>query len=457
MKNRCTPPKLAPTFFLWSIITSIIAAAAAAGFTAAGGSRAEAAEAWPQWRGPRGDGVSSAADLPISWAEDSGIKWKCPLPPWGASTPAIWDDAVFVTTQADDERLLLLRIDAKKGDIVWTREVGREQTPRAAQLRKAGEERRAQKFHNTHNLATPSPVTDGQLVVCHWGNGLLAAYDFDGNKLWQRNLQEEHGKYTIWWGHGNSPILYGDLVINVCMQDSLADLPGDPSPSYIAAYHKRSGAPAWKVLRPTAATAESCDSYTTPILRVNNKRTEMIVWGGQILDAYDPQTGRKLWELTGLSGNRVIPSPVLYGDMIFAIQGMRQALLAVRPSGDGPRTRDDIVWKFDQGTSDSPSPIVVGEQLFMISNDGVLRCFDPVEGRLLWKERLRGEYRASPIAAAGRLYFVNMKGLTTVVSASRRFDKLTENQLDDEFVASPAVAHGCIYLRGKNALYCIGR
>jgi outer membrane protein assembly factor BamB len=415
------------------------------------------AENWPQWRGPQGDGLSGEKDLPIAWSEKSALRWKCPLPEWGDSTPAIWGDAVFLTSHVDDQKLVLLRINKQSGQIEWTQQVGTASTPRAAALHKSGEDRRQQKFHRSHNLATPSPATDGEVVAVHFGNGDLAAYGFDGKQLWQRNLQTDHGAYTIWWGHANSPVLCGELVISVCMQDSCADLPGEPAPSYVVAHHKRTGALKWKQPRPTAATQESCDSYATPILWRNRDRQEMLVWGGQTLDAYDPATGRRLWELPGLTGNRVIPSPVTGHGMVYVVQGMRQPLLAVRPGGDGRRGRDDIVWKFDQGTSDSPSPVCVGEQLFMVNNDGIVRCFDAPSGRIVWKERLKGEYRASPVAAEGRLYFLNTKGLATVISASRRFDRLTENQLDDETIASPAISDGKLFIRGQKNLYCLAK
>ena len=416
-----------------------------------------AAADWTEWRGPTGDGVSRESGLPVAWSEHLGVRWKRELPEWGNSTPAIVGDAIFVTSHESDRRLLLLRIAKATGEIVWTREVGQAETPTAAILKKQGEERRHQKFHQTQNLASPSPVTDGELVVVHFGNGDLAAYDFDGNRLWKRNLQEDHGAFSIWWGRANSPVLHGDLVISVCMQDSCADLPGEPSPSYIVAHDKRTGEQRWFTLRPTRAPAEHGDSYTTPIFRPSGDRLEMIVMGGQILDAYDPADGRRLWWLDGLTGNRLIPSPVTAGDMIFAVQGMREPLLAVRPGGDGARPRSDIVWASGPGTSDSPSPIVWGELIFMITNNGILRCFDTLSGRLHWTERLKGEYRASPIAAEGRLYWLNTSGLTTVVSASSRFQRLTENQLDDETFASPAVSEGRVFIRGRKHLYCLGR
>ena len=166
------------------------------------------AENWPQWRGPAGNGVSRERNLPLAWSERRGIAWKTETPGWGNSTPAIWKNAIFVTSQKDDQ-LLLSRLDRQGGKIVWTRTVGQGTTPRN------GKGRGEQKFHNIHNLASPSPVTNGTQVVVHFGNGDLAAFDFEGKQLWKRNLQEDHGKYTIWWGHSNSPVLYNGSVISV--------------------------------------------------------------------------------------------------------------------------------------------------------------------------------------------------------------------------------------------------
>ncbi len=408
---------------------------------------------WPQWRGPDGNGVSRETNLPIAWAEGGGVEWKCKLPEWGNNTPAIWGDAIFLTAHQDDRRLLLLKINKRNGRIEWTREVGTGSCLRGP----PGSYRGRQKFHRDHNLATPSPVTDGRLVVVHFGNGDLAAYDFDGKQLWKRNLQEDHGKYTIWWGHGNSPVLHEDLVISVCMQDSCHDIQDELAPSYVVAHDKHSGQQKWKTMRMTEATKENCDAYTTPIFRRARGRLEMIVMGGQMLDAYDPATGKRLWYLPNLVGNRLIPSPVAAGEMIFAIQGMRRALLAVKPGGDGKRSREEIVWTFDQDTSDSPTPVVAGELIFMVTNNGIARAMDVHTGRLYWKQRLRGGYYASPLAAEGRVYFLNREGLTTVVSASSRFDRLTTSQLDDQTIATPATSDGKIFIRGRKWLYCVSQ
>lgn len=415
------------------------------------------AENWPQWRGPEGNGVSHENELPLVWSKTSGIAWQCPLPQWGTSTPAVWGDAIFVTAHVDNQKLMLLRIDKKTGRIVWTRQAGTAQCPRIKVDKKIDSQRRHQNFHDDQNMASPSPVTDGEVVIVHFGNGDLAAYDFAGKQLWCRNLQKDHGDYTIWWGHANSPLLYRDLVISICLQDSCADLPGKPSPSYVVAHDKRTGGERWKTMRMTAASRESCDSYSTPILRQTGGREELIVMGGQMLDACDPTTGKRLWYLPDLIGNRTITGPVAALGMIYVTQGMRQPLLAVRPGDDGRRPRADIVWQFAQGTPDSPTPVVCGESLALVTNEGIARCLNALTGRLQWKQRLKGNYRASPLAADGRIYFLNTHGFATVVAASPHYSRLAENELDDETFASPIVSDGHIFIRGRKALYCLGK
>jgi outer membrane protein assembly factor BamB len=404
---------------------------------------------WPQWRGPAGDGVSTEKGLPLKWSEGTGVAWKYNLPGEGASTPVIWGDAVFATAQRGDE-LLLVRIKSSDGKLVWERTVGQ-----GTVVRKTARPRGEQKFHDLQNLASPSPVTDGRRVFVHFGNGDLAAYDFDGQLLWQRNLQADHGRYTIWWGHANSPVLYRDLVINVCMHDSLRDLPEMPVDSYVVAYDQKTGEQRWKTLRNTQAKAEECDAYTTPILHQANGKTEMIIMGGRQLDAYDPSNGKQIWYLPIAIGNRTITGPTLAGNMIYATCGMRADLLAVRLGGTGRLPERAIAWRTTDNTPDSPSPVVWQGLIFLVSDGGIAQCLDARTGERKWKERLPGDYKASPVAADGRIYFVNRVGRCTVVAAAATFEKLADNSLDDAMVASPAVADGKFYFRGRKTLYCI--
>ena len=405
---------------------------------------------WPQWRGPNGDSVSAEKGLPLEWGEDKNVVWQCPLPGDGASTPAVWGDAIFLTGQRGDD-LLLLKVNKGSAKVEWERTVGTGDLPRTVKGRGR------QKFHKLHNLASPSPVTDGRRVFVHFGTGDLAAYDFDGKQLWHHNLQQEFGPYTIWWGHANSPVLFKDLVIAVCMQDSLKDLGEPPVDSYLVAYDQATGAQRWRTLRNTNATAEQCDAYTTPVFAEIDGRTEMLVMGGNQLDAYDPATGTQLWYLPGLNGNRTITGPTVADGLVYATCGQRHDLVAVKPGGVGELPPGAVVWRTKDSTPDSPCPVVAHGLLFLVSDNGIAQCLDAKTGEAKWKERLPGDHKASPLAAEGRVYFLSLNGNCTVVAAAARFEKLAENRLDDEFIASPAVSDGRLYLRGRKALYCLGK
>ena len=294
------------------------------------------------------------------------------------------------------------------------------------------------------------------MVVAHFGNGDLAAYDYSGKRLWRRNLQDDYGPYTIWWGHANSPLLYKDLVINVCMQDSLADLPGAASESYLVALDKRTGERKWKTVRKTRADAEECDAYTTPVWRTADGRTELVVMGGNQLDAYDPDSGRQLWYLPGLVGGRTVGGPTVGDDLVFATRGKKGPLLAVRPVGESELPEKAVLWTATKDTPDSCSPVYWKGLLFCLVDAGFAYCYDARTGDLKWKERLPGEYKASPVAADGRIYFLNRAGVCTVIAAAATFEKQASNSLDGDTNASPAVADGRIYIRTSQTLYCIG-
>ena len=408
------------------------------------------AQNWPQWRGPNGDSVSKETGLPINWGENSNLLWKTQLPPWGNSTPVIWGDAIFLTSHQDD-KLLVLKINKTNGKIEWTHEVGQGTAKREG-------DKREQKFHKLHNLASPSAVTDGNKVVFHFGSGNLLAFDFAGNQLWKRNLAEDYGAYTIWWGHANSPVLHENLVISVCMQDSLNGVREKLAPSYLVAHNLENGLEMWKSMRMTGAEAEQCDSYTTPVFHGSGDARQMLVMGGNQLDAYNPKTGQQIWSLPGLIGGRTITGPTVWQNMVLLTQGQRGPLQAVRLGGQGELDKNKVVaWKDDQGTPDSCCPVVWEDLVFTVADNGIASCYDVRNGQRKWRERLKGDFKASPVAIGGRIYFLNTQGMCTVVSASPRFDKLTENQLNDETLASPSVSDRRLYIRGKNALYCIGK
>jgi outer membrane protein assembly factor BamB len=400
-------------------------------------------ETWPQWRGPTGDSVAPGPGLPTRWGPSENVVWKVTLPGWANSTPAIWREAVFVTSQ-DGERLLLLRVDRQSGKVVWEREVGRG-TPRRQGPVGNG------RFHDEQNMATPSPVTDGRHVWAHFGTGDLACYDFAGRRVWSVNLARRFGPYTIWWGHANSPCLAGDVLISVCLQD-----PKGGGQSYVVAHDKATGQERWFVRRDTGAKEEPADAYTTPVLVRQGGRLAVIVFGGNVLDAYDVADGKRLWSCAAFHGNRVISGATAAGDTVYAVQGMRGPLFAVRAGGSGDVTGTHVRWKYTGTTPDAACPLVTGGLVFLATNQGVAVCLDAASGRQLWKERLGQAFRASPLAAGGKVYFLGKEGVATVVEASGQFRVVARCDLGEDTVASPAAAGGDLFLRTREHLYRIG-
>ena len=419
---------------------------------------------WPQWRGPDGNSRSEETNLPLIWNEKQSLVWKVALPEWGNSTPAIWENAVFVTSHKGED-LLLIKLKKETGEIEWTKTVGQGTVQRMPIQPKTDNERREQKFHSLHNLASPSPVTDGKTVVVHFGNGELAAYDFAGKRFWRRNLQEDYGTYTIWWGHANSPVIFGNAVLSVCMQDSIADFAEKPSESYVVAHDLTTGKELWKTKRMPTARAEECDAYTTPVLhRIGesgglNERFELIVMGGNQVDSYDPTTGKQRWLLPKIVGGRTVSGPTVWNHLAYVTHGKGGPLLAVKLDDKlGERSHEGtIAWRDPSTTPDSCCAAPWGELLFTVTDGGVAKCHLARSGIVKWKERVKGTYKASPVAADGRVYFLNTQGLCTVISAGDRFDRLAENQLDDDTLASPAISSGKIFIRGKKSLYCVGK
>jgi outer membrane protein assembly factor BamB len=402
-------------------------------------------EIWPQWRGPTADSVAPGKNLPTEWSTTKNIAWKAKIPGWGTSTPAIWRDAIFVTTQVDEKKLLVLRLDAKDGKILWEREVGEGQPRRKGPVG-------VNRFHDEHNMASPSPVTDGKHVWVHFGNGDLACYDFDGNKIWATNFVKDYGVYSIWWGHANSPLLVGDLLISVCMQDTKGG-----GKNYIVAHDKNTGKEKWFTSREYGAKEEPADSYTTPLLHHTKTGDEVIVFGANVVDGYDPATGKRLWQCKPFTGNRVISGPTLIGDTVYAIQGMKGPLFAIKAGGTDDTTKTNVRWKFGgKTTPDAVSPVVANGLVFLANNDGLVTCVDAKTGSEVWKERVGERFRATPLVADGKIYLFTREGEGIILDASRTFNVLQRNQLKEELMASPAAANGSLFIRTKSHLYRIG-
>lgn len=426
-----------------------------------------AAENWPQWRGPSSNGVSSESGLPTHWGTGENIAWKVSLAGLGTSSPIVWGDRVFVTSQvgsaparggshpqlARDDRALAARENP----------IGNQRMPPGADgrgvflvveafSRSDGSrlwEHRVQatgefpELHEKHNLATPTPTSDGERVYAWFGNGQIVALDMDGNPLWTRHLGVEYSPFRNQWGHGSSPVLYNDLLILLC--DHTSD-------SYLLALDKNTGKERWKVDR-----GEGRISHSTPLIVSGPRGDEMIVNSSERIDAYDPASGKFLWHAGGRRQTPV-PSPVFQDGIVYMSRGYRNSdFLAIRPGGRGDVSGSHILWRSPGGASYVPS-IVHHEGLLYVTNEiGVVTCAEAGTGKRVWQERLGGIFFASPVAADGKIYLVSETGEAFVLRAGRQPRILAQNDLGERFLASPAVSNEQLFLRSDGNLFCIGQ
>ncbi|HVR76639.1 MAG TPA: PQQ-binding-like beta-propeller repeat protein [Planctomycetota bacterium] len=394
---------------------------------------------WSSWRGPGGSGISPESSAPERWSAAEGVLWTVDLPGWGNSSPVIDGDRLHVTSQTDDDDLHVTSIDRAKGTIAWTRSVGKGRL----------------KSHKLHNMATPTPVAEEGVVWALFGTGDLLCLDRGGSVLWQRNLAADHGEYKILWGMGSSPALHGDLLYIACMHSG---------PSYVLAIDKKSGKEVWKTPRDLPCEGEAADSYSSPVVHPTGGRTEIIVAGADHVNAYDPLTGKELWRSAGTKiahpYGRTMASPAVGEGLVVACSASVQGLgrmIAVRPGGDGDVTATHRLWEFEKFTPDCPTPLCLAGEVYVVRDDGVGSCLDARTGRLHWQKRLgRGDFKASPVASAGRVYFLSVDGDCIVLKAGPVHEVLAENHLEGNFIATPAIAGETIYLRSKDRVYAVG-
>jgi outer membrane protein assembly factor BamB len=401
------------------------------------------ADNWPQWRGPTLDGISTESSLPTEWSATNNVAWKLPLPGRGGSTPVVWGDRLFLTSE-DGQDVVLLCVSTE-GKELWHRRVA------------AGGSRRF--MRDEGDLASPSPSTDGQHVYAYTGTGNFACFDLDGKEVWQFNAQERYGTFQIQHGMHTTPLLYGDRLY-LQLLHSGAHL--------VIALDKATGKEVWKVQRSTDARAECEQSYTSPVLWRNGKDEYLVSHGCDYAIALGLDDGHEIWRLGDLNPKdhyngslRFVASPVATPDLIVVPSAKNGPVVGVKPDAHGPIKAGDAQeeWRRPQNTPDVPSPLVHDGLVYLCRENGVggLMCLEAKTGKELYKERLPGgRYRASPVYADGKVYLTCRDGIFTVVKAGPTFERLAENKLPDLFTASPAVSNGRIYLRGFEALYAIG-
>ncbi len=425
------------------------------------GPAARAAEpaGWPQFRGPGGQGHSDVKGLPLEWAEDRNVTWRTPLPGQGWSSPVVEDGKVWLTaavtlpaTAEDRARRLkqntgnqplnvakavlfhALCVDLATGRLEHDIELFREDEP--------------QWVHQLNSYASPTPVLHRGRLYCHFGAFGNACVDTQTAKLvWtQRELRVNHEN-----GPGSTPVLHNQKLI--------FHLDGSDTQS-IAALDASTGQLAWR----TPRTGKMRDdpqlkkAYGTPLIVDYRGKPALISPAADWVYAYDPDTGEELWKLSyGVLGFSTVPKPVAGHGMVYlATSFLKSELLAIRIDGQGDKPEPHIAWRMNKGAPQMPSPLLVGDEVYVISDQGgIVTCCDARTGAILYRERIEGNYSASPLYADGRIHFFSREGLTTVLKPGRTFEVLAKNKLDGSLMASPAVAHGALLLRTDKALYRI--
>jgi len=434
----------------------------ALGVVAALSVSAGASAQWPQWRGPGGLGISPEHDVPLEWSPTTNIKWRTEIPGRGHSSPIVWGDRVFLTTSIKGEQvpgrkapvhldfsrkpgyvhpdstdvdykhaLKVLAIDAKSGNVLWERV--------------AYDGEMADDRHRKNTYASSTMAADGERAYAFFESAGLYAYTFDGALVWKKDLG---GIIKAGLGPGTSPVIYKDLIILQCDQEM-----GDGS--YIVALDRKTGAEVWRANRTNRR------SWATPLIVNTGARDELIASGAEAVVSYDPATGKELWRANGTQSHP-IPSPVATKGLVFMTAGSQaKVALALRPGGSGDlRDSPSVVWRYNKGTAYVPSPIAVGDYLYLMTDTGLLTCIDALTGERKYeggRVPVPATFTASPVAVGGWILLTSEDGDTFVVKAGPVHEIVRTNSVGEPVYASPAIAGGTIFIRGEKHLFAIAK
>jgi outer membrane protein assembly factor BamB len=377
---------------------------------------------WPEFRGSTGQGHSDERGLPLVWSETKNVRWKVAIPGRGWSSPAIQGDRIWLTTATDEGKSLrAISLDRNTGAILQNVEVFRLKSPG--------------NLNSKNSQASPTPVLEGDRVYLHFGAYGTACITQSGEVVWKTRLDYDNGQH----GPGGSPVIYDNLLILSCDGQDV---------QYVVALDKLTGKVRWKKLR------EGYQAYTTPLVVRLPAGDQVISPGAFRAVSYEPRTGKELWQVRYGDGFSNVPRPVYGNGLVFICTGFQQpSLLAVRLDGRGDVTKSHIAWTLKRGVSLTPSPLLIGDELYMVSDNGVASCIDAKTGAPYWQVRLGGNHSASPIYADGRIYFLSEEGESVVIAPGKEFKALAKNQLDGPTLASMAVSGGSIFVRSQTHLY----
>ncbi len=416
------------------------------------------AENWPQWRGPSFNGSTTEKALPTTFSKTENVKWVASLPGPSAGTPIIWNDRIFVSSV--DERagtLQAICLDRAHGKALWQRETGV-----------------GIKVDDKSNFASPSPVTDGNLIWFFYGNGQLVAFDFDGKQVWARNIQKDYGQFAFQWTFSSSPTFYdGRLYLQVLQRDVPVHGRGrtdGPIDSFLLALEPKTGKELWKISRPNEAREESKESYATPIPFTFNNRTELLIAGGDCLTGHDPANGKELWRWGTWNPERIghwrlVPSPVAGSGVVLGCGPKGAQVCAVKAGAKGTLDDSGLAWKSTEReiSTDVSTPLFYHDRFYVLNSDrkSIARVV-PASGYVEWSGEpgSQAKIESSPTGAEGKIYFMNFRGDVFVVEAGDQFKVLHKTAMGDEgdnnLRSSIAIANGCLFIRTGSKLYCVG-
>lgn len=395
---------------------------------------------WTEFRGPGHNGVSRTSDLPIKWSQDENIVWRTEVPGEGWSSPVIADDKIYLTTAIRDQaidknsdeepayRLALLIVDGKSGKI----------TKQVTLFTQSAD---SPNIHKKNSHASPTPIVHDNHVYVHFGHQGTACVNFMGEVVWKNDALD----YSPVHGNGGSPAIVGDVL--VFSRDG-ADI------SKITALEIDTGEVAWETDRDIVAAKRF--SFCTPLAIEVDDRPQLIVPGSDVVQSVDPTNGDEIWRVT-YDGFSVVPRPVYESGLVFVCTGfMRASLLAIDPSGSGDVTDTHVKWESSANIPRTPSLTAFDGSISMVSDNGVASSFDARSGRELWRERVGGNFSASPLLAGDHLYLLDEDGVCTVLNVAKNGRKAAINRLDERSLASPAVIDSDLLIRTSAALYRIG-
>lgn len=387
---------------------------------------------WPEFRGPTGQGISTATNLPVKWSAAENVRWKTPLEE-GWSSPVISQGKIYLTGATNVGNGISLRaicLNFESGEVIWNVETLH--APAAGQK------------HRKNSLASPTPIVRDGKVYVHFGHLGTAALDLTGKVLWRQSSIS----YTPVHGNGGSPALVGELLIFSC------DAARDP---FLVALDVADGSIKWRT--PRNSPARNQFSFSTPLLVKIDGVEQLISPASGFVGAYDSRTGKELWRAGYGEGYSVIPRPVYAHDLLFVSSGFdRPVIYALNPlSAKGDVTDSAVIWNQAKGAPCTPSLLAVGEELYSVSDSGIASCFDATSGKTHWSERLGGGFSASPVCAEGKIYFQNEEGVGFVVKAAKTYELLAKNELGDRTLASVAAVDNALLIRSAEFLWRIGK